>query len=62
VPSGKCPHAKAAQQAAAVAQKEAEKASLGEATQRTTPAPKATGVFNYGNFYEVELEKKHQDK
>ena len=60
-PSGKCPHAKAAQQAAAVAKQEAEKASRVEA-QRSPVAAKSSGAFDYGGFYETELEKKHKDK
>jgi 5-aminolevulinate synthase len=59
-PSGKCPHAKAAQQAAAIAQQEAEKATMSDAHRPA--APKASGSFDYGSFYEVELEKKHKDK
>lgn len=59
-PSGKCPHAKAAQQAAAMAQKEVEKVAAQQPRSASTVKP--TGVFDYGNFYEAELEKKHQDK
>ncbi|WWD16157.1 5-aminolevulinic acid synthase [Kwoniella shandongensis] len=44
--AAKCPHAKAAQDVATKAQRDA----------------KASGVFDYQNFYETELEKKHKDK
>ncbi|WVQ98911.1 5-aminolevulinic acid synthase [Kwoniella sp. CBS 9459] len=44
--AAKCPHAKAAQEVAAKAKKDAH----------------AAGAFDYQNFYESELEKKHKDK
>lgn len=56
--SGKCPHAKAAGEAAALAQREAEKSRYSSPVQQSA----ATGMFNYLTFYETELEKKHKDK
>ena len=57
--ANRCPHAKAAQAAAALAQKLADK----HAQPATTAAPpKAHGTFNYEQFYQNELEKKHKDK
>jgi 5-aminolevulinate synthase len=51
----RCPHAKAARDAAALAQREADiKASHAGSVP--------SGVFNYQTFYEAELEKKHKDK
>lgn len=62
-PSGKCPHAKAAREAAAIAQKEADaKAAMQEAAKAPSSSHMATGSFQYQRFYETELEKKHQDK
>lgn len=61
-PSGKCPHAKAARNAAALAQREVDvKAATSSSTIRATPL-KASGTFSYGSFYEAELDKKHKDK
>jgi 5-aminolevulinate synthase len=59
-PSGKCPHAKAARQAAAIAQREADAKMA--ASKPAASSHMAPGSFNYQSFYEVELEKKHQDK
>jgi hypothetical protein len=70
---GKCPHAKAAAQAAAIAASEAQaakKAGLTKSTsaQKTstlntsTSTPKKKETFGYSSFYESELEKKHKDK
>lgn len=50
-----CPHARAARAAAAVAQREAD-------AKARTVENKAVPVFDYQQFYEAELEKKHQDK
>lgn len=59
-PSGKCPHAKAARDAAALAQSEVDKAAAVDVQSvRNTAAP---GTFDYGTFYETELDKKHKDK
>lgn len=55
----RCPHANAARQAAALAEKEASKARTATAQSATSPS---AGTFNYQSFYEVELEKKHADK
>ncbi|WVR05372.1 5-aminolevulinic acid synthase [Kwoniella sp. DSM 27419] len=44
--AAKCPHAKAAQDAAVKANKDA----------------RSAGTFDYQNFYEAELDKKHKDK
>ncbi|KAK8869581.1 5-aminolevulinic acid synthase [Kwoniella newhampshirensis] len=44
--AAKCPHAKAAQEVATKAQRDAQ----------------AGGIFDYQRFYETELEKKHKDK
>lgn len=57
--SGKCPHAKAAREAAALAQKEADKVKA----EPSAPATRsAAGLFDYNSFYEAELDKKHKDK
>jgi len=44
-----CPHARAAREAALTAGKEGK-------------GQKAAGTFDYGKFYEAELDKKHKDK
>lgn len=61
-PSGKCPHAKAAREAAALAQKEAEKAAIAESASVSSAPAAKDGAFEYGKFYETELEKKHKDR
>ncbi|KAK4687750.1 5-aminolevulinate synthase, partial [Tremellales sp. Uapishka_1] len=62
-PTGKCPHAKAAAEASAVAQKEADaKAHFVSHLSASQAAVTPSGTFNYQGFYERELEKKHQDK
>lgn len=60
-----CPHAKAAQAAASLAQEFAnshKKGNLASASAATTNAPKTPGGFDYEKFYQDELEKKHKDK
>jgi 5-aminolevulinate synthase len=47
--SEQCPHARAAREAAAKAEKDRQ-------------AQKAAGTFDYQKFYEAELDKKHKDK
>jgi 5-aminolevulinate synthase len=65
---GKCPHAKAAAQAAAIAASEAQaakKAGLTKPTSAQKPSTLNTSTkktFGYSSFYESELEKKHKDK
>jgi len=66
---GKCPHAKAAAQAAAIAASEAQAVKKAKSTAPVTQAVKSTTAtaagkhtFGYSNFYETELEKKHKDK
>ncbi|KAG7528174.1 hypothetical protein FFLO_06367 [Filobasidium floriforme] len=71
---GKCPHAKAAAQAAAIAASEAQAAKKAGLTKSTSTAlnkenstnntstPKTKKTFGYSSFYESELEKKHKDK
>lgn len=61
-PSGKCPHAKAAREAAAMAQREADVKASSEGTQVPIKEEKVSGAFDYGTFYEAELDKKHKDK
>ncbi|ORY28326.1 pyridoxal phosphate-dependent transferase [Naematelia encephala] len=58
--AGKCPHAKAAQEAAAIAQNEVDMKSAEAA--RAPPVAPASGAFDYQSFYETELDKKHKDK
>lgn len=55
-----CPHAKAAQAAASLAREFAR--THKKAQPIATAAPKTPGGFNYEQFYQDELEKKHQDK
>lgn len=47
-----------------MAQKEADvkKMSMGVNPSASAQPAVKQGTFNYGAFYEVELEKKHQDK
>ncbi|BEJ12447.1 hypothetical protein CspHIS471_0209070 [Cutaneotrichosporon sp. HIS471] len=52
----KCPHATAARAAAAATQRTADKAQVASTPER------AAGTFNYEQFYQAELEKKHKDK
>lgn len=59
-PAGKCPHAKAARAAAATAQREADVKAAPKEPQAASKAP--AGVFNYEQFYQAELDKKHKDK
>lgn len=63
---GKCPHAKAAAQAAAIASSEALAAKQRQAAARKTAASvqadSLTDSFPYSRFYESELDKKHKDK
>ncbi|KZW03925.1 5-aminolevulinate synthase [Exidia glandulosa HHB12029] len=54
-----CPHAKAAQAAANLAQ---QFAKTHKKAQPVATAPKTPGGFDYEKFYQDELEKKHQDK
>ncbi|KAJ9127475.1 mitochondrial 5-aminolevulinate synthase [Naganishia onofrii] len=62
----KCPHAKAAAEAASIAQAEAQvKAASLRARGRVASSEAATASgsrFNYDRFYETELDKKHADK
>jgi hypothetical protein len=60
----KCPHAKAAAQAAAVAASEASALKLARrAAPQVALSNAAQGAtFKYSSFYESELEKKHKDK
>ncbi|KAL1411051.1 mitochondrial 5-aminolevulinate synthase [Vanrija albida] len=58
-PTGKCPHAKAASEAASIAQREADlKAAAVEKPSAKAPA----SGFDYETFYQGELDKKHKDK
>ena len=57
--SDRCPHAKAAGAAAAVAQREAEKARKVIQSSQNKGTIKS---FDYQTFYEKELDKKHKDK
>lgn len=67
---GKCPHAKAAAQAAAIAASEAQAAKKAGLTKSTSTAStnkdlkkdETRKTFGYSSFYESELEKKHKDK
>jgi 5-aminolevulinate synthase len=70
---GKCPHAKAAAQAAAIAASEAQAAKKAGSTKSTSTALNKENLtnnntstqkktFGYSSFYESELEKKHKDK
>ncbi|KAH7100621.1 5-aminolevulinate synthase [Auriculariales sp. MPI-PUGE-AT-0066] len=67
--ASRCPHAKAAQDAASLAQDLASKHANLANTATTAAAAtgdahinKSAGSFNYQKFYEDELEKKHKDK
>lgn len=70
---GKCPHAKAAAQAAAIAASEAQAAKKAGLTKSTSAQTQTSTIntstttnkketFGYSSFYESELEKKHKDK